>query len=69
MAVCTYARTTFAAVQFKQSCADLMLVELLFWKNARDAESVRSQYDYKVGQAPAEVARIECQFCPTSGAP
>ena len=34
--------------QALKGCSDLMFLELLFWKNAREAESLRNNYQWKV---------------------
>jgi len=36
------------AEQALKGCSDLMFLELLFWKNAREAESLRNNYQWQV---------------------
>ena len=38
---CSYAE------QARKGCSDLMFLELLFWKNTREAESLRNNYQWK----------------------
>ena len=44
--------TVMSRVQAKKGCADLMFLEVLFWKNTRDAESLRNNYQWKARSWP-----------------
>lgn len=42
-----FSSTCIFCAQALKGCSDLMFLELLFWKNAREAESLRNNYQWK----------------------
>lgn len=49
--------------QIKEGTGRLLFLELLFWKNARDAEFVRDDYQWRVRAAVAALQYTAAQCC------